>query len=103
MRPGWRRGSCSSRATLRIATNRECDVCAGAPRSFPPCSPADRVTLVVANLLAGNPNVRSLRSVPAPLGYGAHVADEGWLQVTRSCRIPVAELEWRVGRSGGPG
>jgi len=41
--------------------------------------------------------------VPAPVGYGAHVADEGWLQVTRSCRIPVAELEWRVSRSGGPG
>jgi ribosome-associated protein len=31
------------------------------------------------------------------------VADDGWLQVTRSCRIPVAELEWRVSRSGGPG
>ena len=31
------------------------------------------------------------------------VADDGWLHVTRSCRIPLAELEWRVSRSGGPG
>jgi ribosome-associated protein len=31
------------------------------------------------------------------------VVDDEWLQVTRSCRIPVAELEWRVSRSGGPG
>ena len=31
------------------------------------------------------------------------MADDGWLQVMRSCRIPVAELEWRVSRSGGPG
>ena len=31
------------------------------------------------------------------------VADDGWLQVTRSCRIPVAELEVRASRSGGPG
>jgi ribosome-associated protein len=31
------------------------------------------------------------------------VADDGWLQVTRSCRIPIAALEWRASRSGGPG
>jgi ribosome-associated protein len=31
------------------------------------------------------------------------VADDGWLQVTRTCRVPIAELEWRVSRSGGPG
>ena len=31
------------------------------------------------------------------------MADDGWLHVTRSCRIPVTELEWRVSRSGGPG
>jgi ribosome-associated protein len=31
------------------------------------------------------------------------VADDGSLQVTRTCRIPLAELEWRVSRSGGPG
>ena len=31
------------------------------------------------------------------------MADDDWLQVTRSCRIPLAELEWRVSRSGGPG
>jgi ribosome-associated protein len=27
----------------------------------------------------------------------------GWLRVTGSCRIPLAELRWRVTRSGGPG
>ena len=37
------------------------------------------------------------------VGYRADVADDGWLQVTRTCRIPLAELEWRVSRSGGPG
>jgi ribosome-associated protein len=31
------------------------------------------------------------------------VADDGWLQVTRSCRIPIAALEWRSSRAGGPG
>ncbi len=31
------------------------------------------------------------------------MADDGWLHVTRSCRIPLAELDWRVSRSGGPG
>jgi ribosome-associated protein len=31
------------------------------------------------------------------------VADDGWLQVTRSCRIPIAELDVRASRSGGPG
>lgn len=28
---------------------------------------------------------------------------EGSLRVTRSCRIPLDELEWRTSRSGGPG
>ena len=31
------------------------------------------------------------------------MADDGWLQVTRTCRIPIGELEFRVSRSGGPG
>ena len=31
------------------------------------------------------------------------MADDGWLQVTRSCRIPIDELDIRVSRSGGPG
>ena len=31
------------------------------------------------------------------------MADDGWLQVTRSCRIPLAEIEVRASRSGGPG
>ena len=31
------------------------------------------------------------------------MADDAWLQVTRSCRIPIDELEFRVSRSGGPG
>lgn len=29
--------------------------------------------------------------------------DEGFLRVTRSCAIPLAELEWRFTASGGPG
>jgi ribosome-associated protein len=29
--------------------------------------------------------------------------EDGWLRVTPTCRIPLAELEWRVSRSGGPG
>lgn len=29
--------------------------------------------------------------------------DEGVLRVTRSCAIPLAELEWRFTASGGPG
>jgi ribosome-associated protein len=29
--------------------------------------------------------------------------ENGWLRVSPSCRIPLAELEWRVTRSGGPG
>jgi len=37
------------------------------------------------------------------VGYGADVADDGWLQVSRTCRIPLAELEVRASRSGGPG
>jgi ribosome-associated protein len=31
------------------------------------------------------------------------VADDGWLRVTRTCRIPLSEVELRVSRSGGPG
>jgi len=31
------------------------------------------------------------------------VADDGWLRVTRTCRIPLSEVEFRVSRSGGPG
>lgn len=31
------------------------------------------------------------------------VDDEGVLRVTRSCAIPLAELEWRFTASGGPG
>ena len=29
--------------------------------------------------------------------------DEGYLRVTRSCSIPLSELEWRFSGSGGPG
>jgi len=36
--------------------------------------------------------------------YGRWVGrEEGWLRVTPTCRIPLAELEWKVSRSGGPG
>ncbi len=31
------------------------------------------------------------------------VEDEGMLRVTRSCAIPLSELEWRFTASGGPG
>jgi ribosome-associated protein len=31
------------------------------------------------------------------------VTDDRWLRVSRSCRIDLDELEWRVSRSGGPG
>lgn len=31
------------------------------------------------------------------------VDDDGMLQVTRSCVIPLSELEWRFTASGGPG
>ena len=31
------------------------------------------------------------------------MADDGWLRVTRTCRIPLSEVEFRVSRSGGPG
>jgi ribosome-associated protein len=34
---------------------------------------------------------------------GADPDDRGFLEVTRSCRIPVAELTWRFTTSGGPG
>ena len=34
-------------------------------------------------------------------GYGVAV-DQGLL-ITRSCRVPLDELEWRFSRSGGPG
>jgi ribosome-associated protein len=29
--------------------------------------------------------------------------EEGYLQVTRSCSIPLGELEWRFSGAGGPG
>jgi ribosome-associated protein len=29
--------------------------------------------------------------------------DDRWLRVSRSCRIPLEELEWRFSASGGPG
>lgn len=31
------------------------------------------------------------------------MTDEGWLEITASVRIPVAELVYRASRSGGPG
>jgi ribosome-associated protein len=31
------------------------------------------------------------------------MAEDGWLRVTRSCAIPLDELEWRFSGSGGPG
>jgi ribosome-associated protein len=31
------------------------------------------------------------------------VPEDGWLVVSRSCRIPLEELEWRFSASGGPG
>jgi ribosome-associated protein len=31
------------------------------------------------------------------------VDDEGMLRVSRSCAIPLSELEWRFSASGGPG
>jgi ribosome-associated protein len=31
------------------------------------------------------------------------MVDDGWLRVTRSCAIPLDELEWRFSGSGGPG
>lgn len=31
------------------------------------------------------------------------VDDEGLLRITRSCAIPLSELEWRFSSSGGPG
>lgn len=34
---------------------------------------------------------------------GAAADDEGLLRVTRSCAIPLYELEWRFTPSGGPG
>ncbi len=34
---------------------------------------------------------------------GTTAGDEGMLRVTRSCVIPLAELEWRFTPSGGPG
>lgn len=34
---------------------------------------------------------------------GADPEDGGFLEVTRTCRIPLAELTWRFTTSGGPG
>ena len=38
-----------------------------------------------------------------PARYGRDVPEDGWLVVSRSCRIPLEELEWRFSASGGPG
>jgi ribosome-associated protein len=38
-----------------------------------------------------------------PARYGRTVPEDRWLVVSRSCRIPLEELEWRFSASGGPG
>ena len=38
-----------------------------------------------------------------PARYGHTVPEDRWLVVSRSCRIPLEELEWRFSASGGPG
>ena len=38
-----------------------------------------------------------------PARYGQDMPGEGWLVVSRSCRVPLEELEWRFSASGGPG
>lgn len=38
-----------------------------------------------------------------PARYGRTVSEDRWLVVSRSCRIPLEELEWRFSASGGPG
>ena len=38
-----------------------------------------------------------------PARYRRAVPGDPYLTVTRSCRIPVEELEWRFSASGGPG
>src|SRR5207302_2947486 len=38
---------------------------------------------------------------PSRLGSGP--VEEGYLRVTRSCSIPLSELEWRFSGAGGPG
>jgi len=38
-----------------------------------------------------------------PANDGVVVPMEGWLQVTRTCRIALEELDVRTSRSGGPG
>jgi ribosome-associated protein len=36
------------------------------------------------------------------VGVG-RTGEDRWLRVTPSCRVPLAELDWHVSRSGGPG
>ncbi len=38
-----------------------------------------------------------------PARYRQTVSEGRWLTVSRSCRIPLEELEWRFSASGGPG
>jgi ribosome-associated protein len=38
-----------------------------------------------------------------PARYRLAVSEDRWLVVSRSCRIPLEELEWRFSASGGPG
>ena len=38
-----------------------------------------------------------------PARYRHIVPEDRWLVVSRSCRIPLEELEWRFSASGGPG
>ena len=56
------------------------------------------VGLLAVRLLAVSPPARYRAGMPAA-GSGG----DGELVVTRSCRIPLDELTWRVSTSGGPG
>jgi ribosome-associated protein len=38
-----------------------------------------------------------------PARYRLTVSEPRWLVVSRTCRIPLEELEWRFSASGGPG
>ena len=44
-----------------------------------------------------------VRSVAPAVTRGYGVAVDKGLLITRSCRVPLDELEWRFSRSGGPG
>lgn len=46
---------------------------------------------------------RSVDADPAPPADDAPGADRGVLRVNRSLAIPLAEIAWRAGTSGGPG